>query len=761
MLKNPRLKYCYHAEFLDDDTVILSSETDSTVLTGERYVRVLSEIDEHGLSMDALAENLKECMTPMDVFMAIQILETKGYLTEATPQIPEAACSYWNTQGMDVPRLSNILQSKTISLEFVGVEPLPIFRNTFESLGIHISKKGSLTLVVTDDYAHPDLTEFNRNAIAEQHPWMLVKPVGVEIWFGPMFIPGKTGCWECLHQRLEINFPIYSFYQTQKDTNARPPKPLSGLPLTFGIGADLAALEIVKWLYHGKNEHLEGRLVSFDTQALKTESHELVKRPQCHTCGDGVAHQLKPVILEKESLPAQDGLDRKNRLDRLGGYREISPEETLRKYFRHVSPITGVVQELKPYHRMNGAPVFNFSSGHNLAFRSKNLFWLNQHIRSASGGKGKTPEQAKTGALCEAIERYSLAYQGDEHFIRSTFEALGDKAIHPNTCMNYSDRQFENRLTINRDFSHFYALVPIPFETSRTMEWVPVYSLTEKTFKYLPASFCYAQYPAEDEHHPFAFPDSNGCAAGNSIEEAILQGFLELVERDSVAQWWYNCLRKPGVDLTSWNNSYFTRLQDFYHSRQRSLYVLDLTADLGIPTFGALSHRQDGDPQNVVFGFGAHVDAEIALERALVELNQLLPIANVPEAQRAKGEYLTRDRNFVNWLNEASLEKMPYLAPDPDIPPKRTEDFTPLCPPTIPDSVRLCIRKAEERGLETLVLDLTRPDIGLPVVKVIVPGMRHFWPRLGPGRLYDVPFEMGLLDRKLKEDELNPIGLFI
>ena len=38
-----------------------------------------------------------------------------------------------------------------------------------------------------------------------------------------------------------------------------------------------------------------------------------------------------------------------------------------------------------------------------------------------------------------------------------------------------------------------------------------------------------------------------------------------------------------------------------------------------------------------------------------------------------------------------------------------------------------------------LVLNQTRPDIGLPVVKVIIPGLRHFWSRFGAGRLYDVP----------------------
>jgi ribosomal protein S12 methylthiotransferase accessory factor len=63
--------------------------------------------------------------------------------------------------------------------------------------------------------------------------------------------------------------------------------------------------------------------------------------------------------------------------------------------------------------------------------------------------------------------------------------------------------------------------------------------------------------------------------------------------------------------------------------------------------------------------------------------------------------------------------------------------------------------------MEVLVLDMTRPDIGLPVVKVMVPGLRHFWQRLAPGRLYDVPVDMGWLKTPLEETELNPLGLFI
>jgi hypothetical protein len=47
------------------------------------------------------------------------------------------------------------------------------------------------------------------------------------------------------------------------------------------------------------------------------------------------------------------------------------------------------------------------------------------------------------------------------------------------------------------------------------------------------------------------------------------------------------------------------------------------------------------------------------------------------------------------------------------------------------------------------------------VVKVVVPGMRHFWVRLAPGRLYDVPVRLGWLDHALAEEDLNPVPMFL
>ena len=70
------------------------------------------------------------------------------------------------------------------------------------------------------------------------------------------------------------------------------------------------------------------------------------------------------------------------------------------------------------------------------------------------------------------------------------------------------------------------------------------------------------------------------------------------------------------------------------------------------------------------------------------------------------------------------------------------------------------IGKIEARGLRVLLLDQTRSDLNFPVVKAVVPGMRHFWARLAPGRLYDVPVTLGWLKQPLPESALNPVPVF-
>src|SRR6185436_17831832 len=108
----------------------------------------------------------------------------------------------------------------------------------------------------------------------------------------------------------------------------------------------------------------------------------------------------------------------------------------------------------------------------------------------------------------------------------------------------------------------------------------------------------------------------------------------------------------------------------------------------------------------------------------------------------------------------ATLESDPYLAPDDSTPRRTLGDYPALATGDLHDDVLRCERSLADRGVETFVLDQTRPDTDMHVVRVIAPGLRHFWARFAPGRLYDVPVQLGWLPRPPPEHELNPFSIF-
>ena len=342
-------------------------------------------------------------------------------------------------------------------------------------------------------------------------------------------------------------------------------------------------------------------------------------------------------------------------------------------------------------------------------------------------------------------------------------ERHGDAVIHPNAVMRFSAHQYEERDAINARGSRFNRVCE-PLDPELEIEWTPIWSLSYCCRRYLPTQLLYMgqgpRHEALDSSNKpalIALGCSNGNASGNTLEEAVLQGLLELVERDSTAIWWYNRLRHPGVDLASCQDIWINRLINDYAFLGRELWALDITADLGIPCIMALSRMTDGEAERIVFGLGCHLEPRIAVQRALAEMNQMLGITN---ADSGKDDQGIDDEETSRWLKTATVENQPYLQPDATRPLRRLEDFPLLHSGDLLQDIDYCRGCVEAQGLEMLVLDQTRPLIGIPAVKVVVPGLRHFWARHAAGRLFDVPVRMGWLERPLEENELNPIPIF-
>ena len=751
MINKPKFKAYFRVETLEPDSVFLLSEKNRFFLIGRLYYLLAALLDGYH-TIGNIIDKLQGQASAPEICYALMSLESKGYIVETDDILPPEKTAFWNFFDVESNVAASRLQATRVAVTSFGtVTPEP-FISILESLNIQVCDDGDICVVLTDDYLQSGLDVFNQEALKSQRPWMLVKPVGTVIWVGPIFEPGKTGCWACLAQRLRSHRRTETFIQKKKGIITPLQTSLAVLPSTAQTALTMAATEVAKWIVNKENKQLESTIVTFDVTSLEVQKHTLVRRSQCPCCGEPnylLNRKLKPLVLES----------RKKTFTADGGHRCSSPEATLKQYQHHISPITGIVDRLRRSLETDNGLTYAYSAGQNLALMHDNFYSLRQSLRSRSAGKGMSDYQAKVSCLCEALERYSGVFQGDEIIKKASYKEMGEGAIHPNTCMNFSEAQYKNRKERNAKLTSSFHWVSAPFDEEVEIEWTPVWSLTSKKFKYLPTAYCYFGYPDANEQNAFCSPCSNGNAAGNTIEEAILQGFMELVERDSVCLWWYNRVRMPAVDLDSFDEPYFQLLKDYYKTLHRDIWVLDITSDLNIPTFTAISRRNDKKIEDIILGFGAHFDPKIAILRALAEVNQFLP-AVLPIAADGSGEYAIDDSDTISWWKTATLENQPYLVPDASAAPRVRSDYPQLWSDDLLHDVMTCVDIANKNGMEMLVLDQTRPDIGLSVVKVIVPGMRHFWARFGAGRLYDVPVKLGWLKEPLKEDELNPIPFF-
>ena len=722
--------------------VFLLAEKGRRLLQG-RLCEVLVPLVDGRRTADEIVEALRGDFPAAHIYYVLLMLEHKGYVTEFHRQVPIVNANFWSLNGVDSRRIKNKLGATRLVIKSLSKaadrEPLT---KALAAVGLRTADTGEMMIVLVDDYLDPHLEETNAAAIATGQPWAVVRPTRSTPWIGPLFSPGKTGCWECLASRLRSHRDLDRLLFQADEFSV----PECDTPLTRQIACNILAMEILKWMGSEEKCGISGTLLSLDTTNWRTEMHRLIQHPECPACGvrsprDG------PVPIELEHRRIKFMAD--------GGYRCSSPEETLERYAHHVSPITGVVRALNRHtHATDATKVY-------LAVDSRPISERPHKIPSSeySVGKGMTETQAKASALCEALERYSGAYRGNEPAVVSSFTAIGDKAIHPNACMLYSDQQYRLRDEINAAGSRFNR-IPKPFDENADVSWSSVWSLSHKEFRFVPTSYCYFGYKNHSDRSgdvELCYPCSNGNAAGNTLEEAILQGLFELVERDGVAIWWYNSLPRPGVELTTFSEGYFDEIREHYSQAGRELWVIDLTTDLEIPTFAAISSKLNGNGP-VLLGFGCHLDARLAVARALTEMNQMLISVISAETDPASSSFGI-DNEMATWMKTVSIRNQPCVLPNPAATPRTAGHYRQWHHLDICEVVLECQANLLRHGLEILVLDQTRSEIGLPVVKVIVPGLRHFWPRFAPGRLYDVPVRMGWLAAPHKEEELNPISL--
>jgi len=734
--------------FIKGVGLVLLSEKIKNLYTGQIYERLAEGLSSYNTTEDLLANISKSSVDYAELSYIIDIFKEKKILIEVNTSSFSSETLYYKYIATDDKRdkkLSDICLS-ILNLSSIDTHSLI---NKLENCGVkhinsinynEVSSESELMLIVVDDYLDSRLEIINKKLISGNIPWVLCKLVGQIIWVGPYFNGTGIGCYKCLNYRLICNDSIGSFLE-EYSQNRMPSIKSSFTEFTLSLGISL----LYNYLFTNyRLNNSQSKIITYDTINLNYIDHQLINRPQCNDCGN-------PSDFCKNVLEINFSL-----MPDVVGDRIQTKEFTYNKLKHHIDPITGIIKSLKESGRSKNERLFYlYSADHYFLHKPKDLNSFFKALYMCSGGKGRSEIEAKLGAICESLERYSGIYQGYEVTKLATYDSIKDVAVDPALLTLWSKDQYLNRKKINEYHGDFQR-VPEPINYAQKLHWTEVTSLTNGKRKYIPTAYAYYGGGGKEDWR-YLYSDSNGVAAGSCLEEAIFHGLLEIFERDAVGIWWYNQIQLDGIDITSFKNDYINKLILYYKSLGRKIKVINVSNEFPIHVFAAISYRIDNEKQDIVYGFAAHLNPEKAILSALMELNQTLQCV-VERNNDGTTLYKPLNNDCSRWWQEVSLENSPYLM-EKSTNLKTKGDLHNMEMP-IGKAIKFFVDLLRDKNYEVLVLNQTRPDVGLSVCKVMVPGLRHFWKRFAPGRLYTVPVKLGWLDKPKKESELNKYPVF-
>lgn len=382
-------------------------------------------------------------------------------------------------------------------------------------------------------------------------------------------------------------------------------------------------------------------------------------------------------------------LNRCPKVSASAGIRTVSPEETLRR----VVPLleTAGMDPLEDITDRDdlGIPVFSVYR----KITAKGTF-------GNYNGKGVTPEQAKASAVMEAMERYSAEQRESDEVAYGTLAQMRESGM---------------------PFVEPFDLI-LPARVMNMVEgaeiaWYVCYDIMRGEEVWVPACAVFYPYYPDGDLQLFRF-HTNGIASGNTVEEAILHALFEVIERDawSLAE----SFNRTNADITvNDRDSVPGMLIERFREAGIEINLKDLTSDVGVTTIGASSDDiRTKDPEMLDIGVGTHLNPEMAAIRALTEVAQsrtthkhgLKVNAELQKRTREMGYERVKQANAVWYRPSGSTKELSSME----------DESTPF----VLDDIEKVLGRLVDAGFDrVLIADLTRPEIGVPTVRAIVPGM--------------------------------------
>jgi ribosomal protein S12 methylthiotransferase accessory factor len=232
---------------------------------------------------------------------------------------------------------------------------------------------------------------------------------------------------------------------------------------------------------------------------------------------------------------------------------------------------------------------------------------------------------------------------------------------------------------------------------------------------------------------------------GNNLEEAILQGFYEALERDAIMIFMRNMVSLPDVDLETTENPFIKKICSLCDAEGMDISVKDFTSDFGIPIFFAQFYDEQRTP-DYFFGFGSHLDPEIALTRA------------VTEAFQGRSSYAWLKKHFSEELKGAKVLPPHTALISAGSKSVSLREYETKASGNLRIDLEFCLSKIQELGMDLVVVDLSVPEVDFTAVKVMIVGSAYCDTQENPffisPRVFDVPQKLGLTNHRPSEEEL-------
>jgi ribosomal protein S12 methylthiotransferase accessory factor len=557
-----------------------------------------------------------------------------------------------------------------------------------------------------------------------------------------MIVPGRTGCFQCAEARLSLagsnRKEVEEMLMKLVTEDYVPQYTTEISPAAASYMAHIISAESDKVL-RGDRASTEEHLYLINLSNLSSTIHYVLPMGTCSVCG-----QLRDDSAELAKITLQKCLKQSNsyRCRLMSDLKEVL-------YRDYWDSRTGIFNDKK----WSLASVFA-SAAINLP--------LGFHDE-ITGGRSHSYVDSELEGILEGLERYcGVTPRGKQTIVQGSYSQLKASALDPSTVGLHAEEQFEQP-----DFPF------IQYDPESPIEWVWGYSFLEEHPILVPNQLAY--YSLGDGGG-FVYENSNGCAVGGSLEEAILYGIFEVVERDSFLLTWYARLQVPRLDYSSSGDSeLILMIQRLKAVTGYEVSLYNTTMENGIPSIWALAKGTAEHSVNLICSAGAHLDPIRAAKSAIHELAGMIPMAEGRwKERRLEAEAMLDNSFLVQQMEDHSLlyslpqaeERLHFLLAEQN--PVRTfaEEFHSLpWQEDLTEDLKQILQVFHSFQMDVIVVDQSSSETlrnGLHCVKVLIPGMlpmtfgHHLTRLIGLNRVLDVPMKLGYANHRLTWQELNP-----